>query len=561
MKRLTILLVAMAAAFALHAQGVTDTVKNKASRDAGTVLSFISSEGRYDWTDSGNWYAGLNPVNRIPLSNDEVIITGKCNFPVFWSTIDGEQIEEPVSITIEDGAQVHIPQGMEVWATVKKSIEPYELHVDDGVVPNGWYLISIPVRPQGGTYQAAQNQPDDPSAGSYCSYEEAGFFRSGDYDFYIYDQDEKLYDQDQDGNPDPTGEGEWRNRKAYFNEGVEYYFVADYNGYLYANSKTTTLSFYGPLYNKGTYSEDYPYGQKIYSNLYYNADADDGAKGVNLIGNPYACNALVQGENIESFYKMNDDRNDVVVIDPNNDMVIAPMTALFAVVNEQNENTSVTFSPIDFSNTQANIRGNGVEGLKIELTANGVLQDRVYMKAGEGVNARKFSMSKLAPKIYVTENGKKYAIAYKEDANVMPLCFTTAKDDLFTLNFDTKGFNGSYLHLIDNATGADIDLLSTPSYTFNSKDCGYASRFKIVFNEEATNEIDDNFAFISNGELVINGTGTVQIFDIVGRNLYTQELQTLNSQLSTLNSQLKKGVYVVRLCNGNDVKTQKIVVR
>ena len=184
------------------------------------------------------------------------------------------------------------------------------------------------------------------------------------------------------------------------------------------------------------------------------------------------------------------------------------------------------------------IRGNVVENLKIELTANGVLKDRVYMKAGEGVNARKFSMNGLTPKIYVPENGKKYAIAYKEDANVMPLCLTTTKDDVFTLNFDTKHLNCSYLHLIDNATGADIDLLSTPTYTFNSKDCGYAARFKIVFNEEATNEIDDNFAFISNGELVINGIGTVQIFDIVGRNLYTQELQTLNSKLSTLNSKL-----------------------
>jgi hypothetical protein len=147
---------------------------------------------------------------------------------------------------------------------------------------------------------------------------------------------------------------------------------------------------------------------------------------------------------------------------------------------------------------------------------------------------------------------------------MMPLCFTTAKNDVFTLEFDTRGYNGSYLHLIDNATGADIDLLaatstgSVASYTFNSADAHYAARFKIVFSEEATNDIVDSFAFISNGELIINGTGTVQIFDIVGRNLFTQELHTLNSQLSTLN--FKPGVYVVRLCNGNNVKTQKIVI-
>ena len=204
------------------------------------------------------------------------------------------------------------------------------------------------------------------------------------------------------------------------------------------------------------------------------------------------------------------------------------------------------------------VRGNGVENLQIELTAKGVLLDRVFMKAGKGENCSKLSLSQYAPIIYVPEDGKEYAIAYREGANMMPLCFTTAKDDIFTLNFDTRGYNGSYLHLIDNATGADIDLLRTPVYTFDSKDCGYAARFKIVFSEEATNDIADSFAFISNGQLIINGTGTLQVIDILGRQIFTKELSTINYQLSTDN--FKPGVYVARLCNGGDAKTQKIVV-
>jgi hypothetical protein len=156
---------------------------------------------------------------------------------------------------------------------------------------------------------------------------------------------------------------------------------------------------------------------------------------------------------------------------------------------------------------------------------------------------------------------------------MMPLCFTTAKNDIFTLNFDTRGYNGSYLHLIDNATGADIDLLaatSTPStgsgtegsvasYTFNSADAHYAARFKIVFSEEATNDIVDSFAFISNGELIINNSGaaTLQVMDVTGRILSSENIK--GSYSMSLN--LSAGVYVVRLCNGKDVKTQKIVVR
>jgi hypothetical protein len=222
----------------------------------------------------------------------------------------------------------------------------------------------------------------------------------------------------------------------------------------------------------------------------------------------------------------------------------------------------VIFRPAESFDIKAGetlVRGNGVENLQIELTANGVLLDRVFMKAGKGENCSKLSLSQYAPIIYVPEDGKEYAIAYREGANMMPLCFTTAKDDIFTLEFDTRGFSGSYLHLIDNATGADIDLLRTPSYTFDSKDCGYAARFKIVFSEEASNDIADSFAFISNGELIINGTGTLQVIDILGRQILTKELSTDNCQLSTDN--FKPGVYVLRLSNGKDVKTQKIVVR
>lgn len=43
--------------------------------------------------------------------------------------------------------------------------------------------------------------------------------------------------------------------------------------------------------------------------------------------------------------------------------------------------------------------------------------------------------------------------------------------------------------------------------TFNSSDCNYATRFNIVFDEEATNDIVDNFAYVSNG----NDTKTQKI--------------------------------------------------
>lgn len=114
------------------------------------------------------------------------------------------------------------------------------------------------------------------------------------------------------------------------------------------------------------------------------------------------------------------------------------------------------------------------------------------------------------------------------------------------------------LTLIDNLTGAHVDLLSTSAYTFEAKTTDYASRFRLVFS--ANDESDDGapFAFVSNGNIIVNGTGTLQMFDILGKELVRKEFSTLNSQCSTLN--YTPGVYVLRLINGNDVKTQKIII-
>ena len=53
--------------------------------------------------------------------------------------------------------------------------------------------------------------------------------------------------------------------------------------------------------------------------------------------------------------------------------------------------------------------------------------------------------------------------------------------------------------------------------------------------------------------------GTLQIFDVLGRNLITQEVSAVNYQLSTLT--LNYGVYVLQLNDGSAIKTQKIIIK
>lgn len=81
-------------------------------------------------------------------------------------------------------------------------------------------------------------------------------------------------------------------------------------------------------------------------------------------------------------------------------------------------------------------------------------------------------------------------------------------------------------------TGTDVDLLAVPTYSFSAKTSDYASRFRMVFANENQND-NENFAFISNGIIIVNGEGTMQIIDALGRIVRSEQLSTINYQLPT----------------------------
>jgi hypothetical protein len=143
----------------------------------------------------------------------------------------------------------------------------------------------------------------------------------------------------------------------------------------------------------------------------------------------------------------------------------------------------------------------------------------------------------------------------------MPVNFRANENGQYTLTVNPENVEMNYLHLIDNMTGMDVDLLAEPSYTFSAKTTDYESRFKLVFfaNTAIEDNSNETFAFFSDGQLIVNGEGTLQIFDALGRQLMCKQLSTLNCQLSTVN--YSPGVYMLRLVNGENVKVQKVVVR
>ena len=69
---------------------------------------------------------------------------------------------------------------------------------------------------------------------------------------------------------------------------------------------------------------------------------------------------------------------------------------------------------------------------------------------------------------------------------------------------------------------------------------------------------DETFAFISNGNIIItdaDADGMLQVIDVTGRIIVQGDAIHCVST-----SGMTSGVYVLRLINGNDVRTQKIVI-
>ena len=185
----------------------------------------------------------------------------------------------------------------------------------------------------------------------------------------------------------------------------------------------------------------------------------------------------------------------------------------------------------------------------------GAVLDNAILRFDNGTTLGKFQLSAQNTKVYFSQGGKDYAVVNADNANEIPVYFKAEKDGRYSLSFTNKDVSYGYLHLVDNLTGADVDLLINSSYSFDAKVSDYASRFRLVFNANNDNESEDSFAFISNGQLIVNGEGTLQMIDMTGRIIVSRDA---SRHVSTTG--IPAGVYVLRLINGENVKNQKIII-
>ena len=455
-----------------------------------------------DWNIADNWHTGV-----VPTSGN-VYVVAAANIPNGYIAEAGNiNLNNGGTLTIADGGQLVCSNNP--YVTMKKHIDA----ADWNVGTSGWNFIATPT-----------------NALTINNTSHTNLIGGAEYDLYRFNQ---------------SATSAWENYKAVDgnNEPLHPDFTTLENGkgYLYARNASIDVLFMGNLANpNGTVD------------LAFDPNVTGIEQGFNLVGNPFACNATVNRECyvIDGGY-----------VKATTATTIAPCTGVMVKATPENQTVTFTKAPEAPAMTHA---GNNIQITLAQTVAtrggnNTTTIDNAIVSFNEGDELGKFYFGDQNANLYIPQNGKEYAIVSSNGQGEMPVNFKAAVNGEYTINVNAENVEMDYLHLIDNITGVDIDMLATPSYTFSAKSDDYASRFRLVFSGNSVSEFEDgndDFAFISNGKIISNGTGTLQVIDMLGRIIISQDTER---QIST--NEMNPGVYVLRLINGENMKTQKIVIR
>ena len=317
---------------------------------------------------------------------------------------------------------------------------------------------------------------------------------------------------------------EWINYKA-LSDGFS---LVNGKGYLYANYNDVTLAFRGTPYQGN--------GEVTLTNSEGNSWS-----GWNLVGNPFYYDAYI---GTTPYYRMNAGGTEIVAVTAGT--AIEPMEGVFVQYAAPGTVTFSATAPSKGANLALNIlQGRG-------------LVDRAIVNFGNGGTLTKFQLNADHTKVFIPQDGTDYAVVAAESSvGEIPVSFKAERNGTYTFSVNAEDVTFGYLHLIDNLTGADVDLLANPSYAFSARTTDYASRFRLVF--ATANSSDDNFGFYNGSEWIINNDGeaTIQVIDVLGRILKSESIDGC----ARVSFQAAPGVYMLRLINGDNERTQKVIVR
>ena len=396
-----------------------------------------------------------------------------------------------------------------------------------------WYLISTPI---------ADNISDNYTNLITTNNENGN--ETPDYDLYLYDEVNH----------------QWYNYK---DNAASFTTLNLGQGYLYANRNDVTITSVGiPNTN------DVNFVLSAASNI---TEHGTDMIGFNLIGNPFTFNIgkgtdqAIPNTYLETGYYTLSPEDGTWIPAQDSRPIGVGEGVLVETADNSNNGAILTISKTPFT-AQSNTRGASeeTESLSIKV-ANSDYEDIAYVNFNNKERGlRKIAhMNEDAQMVYVPVDGVNYAIAnMSTDVKEIPVSLEAYTMGKYTISIDASDCNFEEIYLRDNFTGEIVDIING-DYTFVATSSDEAERFTLMItnnNDDNSDIINQNFAYISNGEIIINdieGSGNVQIFDVMGRMLVTRDV---NGSANISTETLTNGIYIISLIDDNGIKTQKIAI-
>lgn len=481
------------------------------------------------WSNPSNWQGGT-----LPGADDEVFIDAACTLDQnaivgaltvteghsltlqsgTTLTVTGELTNTVATgLVINDGAQL-VNASSNVSATVEKDIVAY-----GPSNPDGWYTIASPMEGM--------------------EIEGSGFV-TPNFDLYRYDETN-------------LANAEWQNYKANHPDFTT--FEAG-RGYLYANSNTFSPAFTGTLNATDiTYSLTY-------------TERPDALSGFNLIGNPFphqiykGAGGAIDNANLASgYYTLTNEGTWHVhtfedAIQPGQGILVKTAAAIDLNIAKSNAAATAESGGAKAAANRLDIIVTGSRG-----------EDRCFAYFSQGIGLDKMeNFVETAPTLWIRDNGRNYAIAHVNgQVETMDLMLKNKQSGTFTLKFNRNNLSFDYLHLIDHLTGADVDLLQNPVYTFQANGNEYEARFMLVFRqntgiaEDGASAESATFCFVKDNMLYFSietEHAKATLTDVLGRVVKSADVNGNGISLADLQA----GLYEVRMVNDGAIRTQKVIV-
>ena len=492
-----------------YTSSLTVTVNSSTNMFTGTGL----------WATAANWSKGS-----VPEATDDVIVKGNVTIGSGNVTVNSLVVYNEASLTINNGAGLTVNNSLVNSGAESLILNDGAQLVQHNDKVRATFNMSI-VNPS--DWESTLNKDGWQFVAS--PFEDAAItqFVGTDthYDLYKYNGSE---------------DDEWRNYKSTSQEFTSGIFDQG-EGHLLSHKNMSVVALSGTLNNLYSYT---------WSGLSYDNNKD--LANFHLLGNPFTFDMDLKKATFNNMVE----GVAVVKADGGYDYskTVIPVGDGFFV------KTASSGASLWYNATKGEEnRDREVQSVNLIVSGNAGKDNVVINLSGESEGFDKLeNFNEAIANIFVVKNDKRYGIAnFDSNVTVVNVAFEVSEMGNYSISALPNG-EFDEITLIDRFTGIETNLLMEV-YNFTATSNDSYDRFIVKLKVNGQQSTDNGqFVYQSGEDLILGIEGKVQIIDMMGRTVYSNDVTSTNNRINVSN--FNDAAYIVRVINEEGVNVQKVVI-